>query len=201
MPAMNLVGLVGDDQADRQRPTYVLERLDELARGRDRRNGRSPAPAASRHRRPGAPASPGSTRARGARAARVHSTAAGDDRCQVHRAAPARPGTSAQRSSPALSDDLGDALIGQMREGAGQRVAERLVGHARWQARRHGRGRPARPARSRHVLDSSSRRRVQPMPAGPVSTTRPSLPSATRRTASASRASSRSRPKNAMGRA
>ena len=39
---------------------------------------------------------------------------------------------------------------------------------------------------------------MQPMPAGPVSTTRPRLPSATRRTASASWASSRSRPKNAM---
>ena len=47
---------------------------------------------------------------------------------------------------------------------------------------------------------SSSSNRVQPMPAGPVRTTRPSRPSATSRTASASWASSRSRPKNAMDR-
>ena len=39
---------------------------------------------------------------------------------------------------------------------------------------------------------------MQPIPAGPVSTTRPDRPSATLRTASASWASSRSRPKNAM---
>src|SRR5262245_54317087 len=56
---------------------------------------------------------------------------------------------------------------------------------------------PGRP-RSRWV--SSSSRLVTPMPAGPVSTTRPCRPSATRWIASASLASSSSLPTNAMRR-
>ena len=97
------------------------------------------------------------------------------------------------------ADDRREALVGQCQEHAGEGVADGLVGHA--DGRPVGTTAAGHHARHhRHPTDSSSRRRVQPMPAGPVSTTRPRPPSATRRTASASWASSRSRPKNAMPR-
>ena len=67
-------------------------------------------------------------------------------------------------------------------------------------ARRPAHGTITTPGTRAMRAESSSRRRVQPMPAGPVSTTRPGRPSATLRTASASWASSRSRPTNAMRR-